>query len=211
MKISTSILSIKDNLKENVIKLCNTDIDYIHLDVMDGKFVNNETWDINVIKSLEFTKPLDIHLMVLDVYKYVDMYKVFNPLYLTFHYETLCDIMSLIAYIKKNNIKVGISINPETQVDKIIPYLNLVDLVLVMSVSPGKGGQKFIENSKNKVIELDELRKKNNYNYVIEVDGGINNETIKLINNADIAVVGSYITTSDYENAIEKLKEGIYG
>lgn len=211
MKISTSILSIKDNLKENVDKLCKCDTDYIHLDIMDGKFVENKTWDICELETLNFDKPLDIHLMVNDVYSYIELYKRFNPEFITFHYEIDCDIMQLIDQLKNNNIKVGLSIKPETQVDAIIKYLPFVDLVLVMSVEPGKGGQKFITESSLKVNKLNELREQYNYRYVIEVDGGINNETINLISNADIAVIGSYITNGNYEEQIKKVKENIYG
>ena len=201
MKISASFLSI-DNL-ENVNKLVKCDIDYLHLDIMDGKFVNNT----NEIFMVPNNKPLDIHLMVNDVYKFIDKYKTFNPLYITFHYEVDKDILSIINYIKKFNIKVGLSIKPSTKVEEIIPYLPYLDLVLVMSVEPGKGGQTFIMDSVDKIKKLKELKG----NYVIEVDGGINDSTIKYVNDADIVVVGSYITSGNYEERIKNLKEKIYG
>lgn len=201
MKISASFLTI-DNI-DNVNKLVNCDIDYLHLDIMDGIFVDNK----NEVLEVPHIKPLDIHLMVSDVYKYIDKYKTLNPLYITFHYETGADILSVINYIKKFNIKVGLSIKPSTKVEEIIPYLPYLDLVLVMSVEPGKGGQSFIMNSVDKIKKLKELKG----DYVIEVDGGINDNTIKYVSDADIVVVGSYITSGNYEERIKNLKEKIYG
>ena len=208
MKISASFLSIKDNLKENIDLLTKCDIDYLHLDIMDGIFVKNKTWDISEIKNLiNYNKPLDVHLMVSDVYKYVDEYKDLNPEFITFHYEVDLDIMDIINYIKKYNIKVGLSIKPNTKVDEIIPYLPYLDLILVMSVEPGEGGQKFIINSVDKIKKLKELKG----DYLIEVDGGINDSTISLVKDVDIAVIGSYITSGNYEEKIKSIKEKIYG
>ncbi len=208
MKISASFLSIKDNLKENIDLLTKCDIDYLHLDIMDGIFVKNKTWDISEIKNLiNYNKPLDVHLMVSDVYKYVDEYKDLNPEFITFHYEVDLDIMDIISYIKKYNIKVGLSIKPNTKVDEIIPYLPYLDLILVMSVEPGEGGQKFIIDSVDKIKKLKELKG----DYLIEVDGGINDSTISLVKDVDIAVIGSYITSGNYEEKIKSIKEKIYG
>lgn len=212
MKISASYLSIKDNLKENINKLTECGIDYLHLDVMDGKFVENKTLDFEKIeKIINNKKPLDVHLMVEDVRSYIDLYKNLNPCFITFHYEINYDIMSLVMYLKQNNIKVGMSIKPNTKVESLIPYLPFIDLVLVMSVEPGKGGQKFLDNSVKKINKLIELRNKFDYNYLIEVDGGINDETISLVNNVDIVVIGSYITSGNYEDRIKNVKEKIYG
>ena len=208
MKISASFLSIKDNLKENIDLLTKCDIDYLHLDIMDGIFVKNKTWDISEIKNLiNYNKPLDVHLMVSDVYKYVDEYKDLNPEFITFHYEVDLDIMDIINYIKKYNIKVGLSIKPNTKVDEIVPYLPYLDLILVMSVEPGEGGQKFIIDSVDKIKKLKELKG----DYLIEVDGGINDSTISLVKDVDIAVIGSYITSGNYEEKIKSIKEKIYG
>ncbi len=211
MKISASFLSIKDNLKENIDLLTKCDIDYLHLDIMDGIFVKNKTWDISEIKNLiNYNKPLDVHLMVSDVYKYVDEYKDLNPEFITFHYEVDLDIMDIINYIKKYNIKVGLSIKPNTKVDEIIPYLPYLDLILVMSVEPGEGGQKFIIDSVDKIKKLKELKELKG-DYLIEVDGGINDSTISLVKDVDIAVIGSYITSGNYEEKIKSIKEKIYG
>ena len=208
MKISASFLSIKDNLKENIARLTQTDIDYLHLDIMDGSFVLNKTWDIEQIKGIiNYNKPLDIHLMVDDVYKYIDQFQVLNPIYITFHYEINYDIMKVIEYIRQYGIKVGLSIKPETDVEKILPYLPYVDLVLVMSVDPGAGGQTFIASTIDKIKKLKEIKG----DFLIEVDGGINGDTIKLIKDVDVIVVGSYITNGNYEERIKNIKEKIYG
>lgn len=201
MKISASFLTI-DNI-DNVDKLVDCDIDYLHLDIMDGIFVNNK----NEVTNISNKKPLDVHLMVNDVYKYIDQYVKLNPLFITFHYEINDSIIDVINYIKKFNIKVGLSIKPSTKVEQIIPYLPYLDLVLVMSVEPGAGGQTFIMNTVDKIKKLKELKG----NYLIEVDGGINDNTINLVSDADIIVVGSYITSGNYEERIKKLKEKIYG
>ena len=201
MKISASFLTI-DNI-DNVNKLVNCDIDYLHLDIMDGIFVNNKNEVLNITNK----KPLDVHLMVSDVYKYIDIYKNLNPLFITFHYEAVTNVLEVVNYIKKLNIKVGLSIKPSTKVEEIIPYLPYLDLVLIMSVEPGEGGQTFIMDTVDKIKKLKELKG----NYLIEVDGGINNSTIDLVKDVDIIVVGSYITSGDYENRIKSLKEKIYG
>lgn len=208
MKISVSFLSIKNDLKENIEKLDKTTIDYLHLDIMDGKFVNNTTYNIDeIIYLLKNTiKPKDVHLMVSDVLKYIDDFKSINPEYITFHLEAVSNPNKIITYLKENKIKVGLALKPKTKVETILPYLSQIDLVLVMSVEPGYGGQKFISDIIPKIELLKELKAQNNYNYVIEVDGGINIETIKQIKGADIVVVGSYITDSeDYQKQIDNL------
>ncbi|MEG2322324.1 MAG: ribulose-phosphate 3-epimerase [Bacilli bacterium] len=210
MQISASFLGIKDNIKENINKLTKTNIDYLHLDIMDGKFVTNKTYDIEqIVKIINYDKPLDIHLMVLDVYKYIDAFKVLKPFMITFHYEVKDDIMNIINYLKKLNIKAGLSIKPQTDITLIEPFLPFLDLVLIMGVNPGKGGQKLIDTSISKIKLLKKLRDINNYSYLISVDGGINDETIKLVKDADIAVMGSYITTGDYKQNVDKIKGGI--
>lgn len=210
MKLSASFLSIKNNIKENILKLDKTTIDYLHLDIMDGEFVSNKTWSFEEINDLlkNTTKPYDVHLMVSDVYKYIDDYKTINPDYITFHFEATKDHLEIINYIKKNKIKVGMSIKPNTSVQEIFPYLSQLDLVLVMSVEPGEGGQDFLISTVNKIRLLDEIRKNYEYHYLIEVDGGINDETIQYCMSADIIVVGSYITSSDdYQGQIDKLNK----
>ncbi len=209
MLLSVSILSIKDNIKEKIRMLNQTSIDYLHLDIMDEIFVPNKTWTIDQIMPLldNSHKALDIHLMVSDIIKYIDDYKILNPKYITFHLEATEDPLFIINYLKKNNLKVGISIKPSTPVSALSPYLELVDLVLLMSVEPGFGGQLFIPQTENKINELYDLKTTNNYSFVIEVDGGINETTIKHCLHADMVVLGSYITnSSDYQQEIDKIK-----
>lgn len=206
MKISASFLSIKNNIKENIIKLDNTNIDYLHLDIMDNVFVPNKSFDINEIKEiiLNTKKPYDVHLMVKDIFKYIDDYKQLNPEFITFHYEAHENVEEVINYIKKLNIKVGISIKPNTKVESIKHLLNKIDLVLIMSVEPGFGGQDFIFDTAKKIEEIKSLNK----DLLVSIDGGINDQTVKHCKNADIIVVGSYITNNDnYQEQINKLKK----
>lgn len=207
MKIAVSSLGIKSN--SDMLKVNDLNCDYLHLDIMDGKFVNNKTEDYEIIiKRLEgLNKDIDIHLMVNDIKKYVDIYKCLKPSYVTFHYEAGSNIEKMIDYIHSLNVKVGISINPNTEINNIKRYLNLVDLVLIMSVEPGKGGQIFINKTVDKIRKLKELKVNNNYHYIIEVDGGINDETVHLCADADMLVIGSYITNyNNYSEQLEKIK-----
>jgi len=208
MKIAASFLDVKEPIVEEVTKLSNLDIDYLHLDVMDGIFVENKTYTYEEFYNITrfTTKPKDVHLMVSDVKKYIDEFVELKPEFITFHYEAVSEVGSVINYIHEKGIKVGMSIKPSTDVSEIVDYLDYLDLVLVMSVEPGRGGQSFIEDSIKKIEQLYDVREKQNYNYLIEVDGGINDQTIKLCNKADICVAGSYITKQNYEEAIEKLK-----
>ena len=209
MKLSVSILSMKDqfDIKENIKKLNNCNIDFLHIDIMDGKFVKNSTWNCLDVKNIlpNNSKPLDIHLPVEDIEKYINDFSILNPKYITFHLEATDNPIKIIKLIKEKNIGVGISIKPNTDVSKLLPYLSLVDLVLVMSVEPGQGGQKFLDNSVEKINYLYQVRNDKNYNYVIEVDGGVNNTTIENCRKCDIVVVGSYITKNNYEESIKSL------
>lgn len=210
VQISTSILSITDNFIDNVKKLSKTSTDYIHLDIMDGKFVPNKSFSYEEMLEVKsnITKPLDVHLMVSNPIDYIHNYKNLNPEYITIHYE-IDDYLKYIGLIKKLNIKTGISIKPNTNVEDIFNILEKVDLVLIMSVEPGAGGQKFIDSSIDKITKLKNFINKNNLDVKIEVDGGVNNITSKLCveAGADILVSGSYITNSEnFEEQIEKLR-----
>lgn len=206
--LSVSILGIKENKLENIKRLDKLNIDYFHIDIMDGKFVPNKTWEYKEIEPLirETKHKKDIHLMVNNIEEYIEDFSKIHPEIITFHYEATNNPLKIIELIRNKNIKAGISIKPNTEVEKIKYLLDKVDIVLVMSVEPGKGGQKYIENSTNKINELYNLKKQNNYKYLIEVDGGINNETKELAKNADILVVGSYITNNKYEEKINEFK-----
>ena len=209
MLISVSFLKNKIGNLETINKLNNTNCDYIHVDIMDGKFTKNKNLEYSEVEELfkDNKKKIDVHLMVEDAYSYIEDYIKLKPEYITFHIESKSDIKKCINLIKDNKIKVGLALNPDTRIYNILPYINDIDLVLVMSVVPGLGGQEFIKDSTKKINELKALQRK--YNYKINVDGGINNETIKLIN-SDMIVSGSYITMSDnFNENIKKLKEQI--
>lgn len=208
MKVATSILSVKDHIKDAIDKLNETNTDYIHLDIMDGEFVTNKTWHLDdLIPYLEDnTKPLDVHLMVNDVINYVNEFSFLNPEYITFHYEAVDNIDETIDYIHNLGIKAGIAIKPNTKIEEIYNYLPKLDEVIVMSVNPGMGGQEFILSTVEKINGLKDYKVDNNLNYIINVDGGINNNTIKLVSNADMVVSGSYVTNNDYQTSINNLR-----
>jgi len=210
VKISTSILGIKENFNESIKKLNQTSTDYFHVDIMDGKFVNNTSFSFEQISNISkfIDKPLDIHFMVEDPNNYIEKYKLLNPEYMTIHFE-INNIDKYVKQIKDNNIKVGISIKPETKVEEIFYLLNDVDLILIMSVEPGYSGQEFIKSSLDKVKSLKQYIINNKLKTIIEIDGGINNTNSKLCidNGVDILVSGSYITNEkDYENQINQLR-----
>lgn len=211
MKIAASFLEIKRNTKKNVEKLDKTTIDYLHVDIMDGKFVPSKTWNFRQIRHIlkHTSKPKDVHLMVNDVRKYISKYKRIKPEIITFHYEATEDWFDMIRILKIDDIKAGMSIKPNTDVSKLEPYLQYLDVVLVMSVEPGKGGQEFISSTMDKIKELDQIRKEKGYQYKIEVDGGINDTNYKLLesSNVDIAVMGSFITKRRaFQKNLDKLK-----
>ena len=146
--------------------------------------------------------------MTFDPLIYINDLAVLKPEYITFHLEATKDIVKTIELIKRNNIKVGISIKPATNILELMPYLALVDLVLLMSVEPGAGGQSFIYHIADKLKDLKKVRTENNLNFKIAMDGGLNEDTIKLVKDLDIAVVGSYICKSNnYEERIKLLKD----
>ena len=211
MKVSTSILSIKSNLIDNIKILDKSGTDYIHLDIMDGNFVTNKTWDYSDIKDIlkDISTPVDVHLMVSNLDYYIDNFSKLNPNNITFHLEATDNINKYINLIREKNIKVGLAIKPNTDINLIIPYLEYLDLVLVMSVEPGAGVQKFIGSSCDRIKLLKEIKELYGYNYIIEVDGGINADTVKLVaaSGVDLVVSGSYITNSDnYKERIDTLK-----
>lgn len=205
MEVSVSFLKTRLTPQETIEELNWTSCDYLHIDVMDGIFVDNKTMDIDEMTLLlrENIKPLDVHLMCSDLKKYIPLYADLLPKYITFHLESVDNVNEVIDFIHSYGIKCGISIRPETSVEELLPYLDKIDLVLVMSVNPGLGGQKFMMES---IDKINKLRKLNKGNYKISVDGGINNETIKYVD-VDIAVSGSYVCMSnDFEEAIRNLR-----
>lgn len=209
MKVSVSILSSSIKPQDIVKKLDNTKADFIHVDIMDGKFVENKTWTISEVKKIASYShlPLDVHLMVENPSKYIEDYALLNTSYITFHYEAVKDIDKTINEIKNYGLKVGIAINPETDEKVLYPYLTKIDQVLVMSVHPGKSGQSFIDNTPNKIENLKQEIINQNAKTIISVDGGINDETGKLCvdKGVDMLVSASYIH-KDIINNINTLK-----
>ena len=181
MKVAVSFIKSKYNEKETIDIINQTSCDFLHVDIMDGVFVENKNYDYEDIELFlkDNHKPLDIHLMCQSPLEYIEDYIKLNPYNISFHIEAVNNPEKLIDYVHKNWIKCGLAINPDTDVKKIIPYLDKIDTVLVMSVFPGKGGQKFMLDIINKINDLASLKG----NFVIEVDGGVNNEIIGYLKN----------------------------
>ena len=209
MKISASFLSSK-NIPKDLEKLNDTDVDYIHVDFMDGKFVSRKTMPFREMRHVsDYTsKRLDVHLMVDEPSKYIPLFAELNAEYITFHVEVEEDIVEDLQMIKDYSIKCGLAIKPDTKVSSLVPYLPYLDLILVMSVEPGEGGQSFIEGTDKKIKEIRDLLKSYDLDdIIISVDGGVNDETIKLLDGLDIAVSGSYVCMSDnFQEKINSLR-----
>ena len=209
MKVSVSILKEKDKIRETIEKINSTDADYIHIDVQDNTYTSNSSFPVSDFNDInEYNnKKLDVHLMSTNLDLLIEDYASINPEYITFHLEATNNPYSYIQKIRSYGIKVGIAINPETDINDVVEYLPYIDLILVMSVTPGLGGQSFIDNTSYKMEELFKLKERFN-NYIISADGGINDKTINIINKyVDMVVSGSYITNSnDYQNQINLLK-----
>ena len=214
IQISPSILSADfSQLAAEIKRLEEGGADMIHVDVMDGHFVPNLTIGPPVIKALRKHCKLmfDVHLMISPVHKYIKEYSDSGADIITFHPEATENMKDTISLIKSLNKKVGVSLNPDSEINKISNYLDGIDLVLVMSVFPGFGGQKFIPEVLNKIKTLKELKDKNNYNYDIEVDGGVNFSNSKdiLKAGANILVSGTTVfkeNNGDIKKNIETLK-----
>ena len=208
MLVSASFLS-SDFPPKDLKKLNETDVDYIHVDIMDGKFVSNKTMPFREMKNIyKFTdKRLDVHLMVDKPEKYIPLYAELNTEYITFHIEATDEVIENLELIKSYGIKCGLAIKPNTPVKDLVPYLPLLDLVLVMSVEPGMGGQDFIDDTTKKLEELRVLLKEYDSKVVVNVDGGISDKTKDKVKLSDIVTAGSYIIKSDdFQEKIDSLR-----
>ena len=185
-------------------------IEYIHVDVMDGMFVPSISYGMPVIKSIRKStgKVFDVHLMISEPIRYIADFAASGADMITVHVEACSDVVATIEKIREYKLKVGITLNPDTPVSAIKPYLNRVDMVLIMSVNPGFGGQKFITSSVDKIKEVKRLRDELNLSYDIEVDGGINIDNLATVleAGANVIVAGSAIFRGDAAENVKKFK-----
>lgn len=207
--VAPSILSADfARLGEEIHAVTAAGADWIHVDVMDGHFVDNITIGVPVVQSLKkFSKlPLDVHLMIEQPEKYIRQFIEAGSSNVTIHVESTKDPVAVLKEIRKLGAKPGITLRPRTELAKILPYLELVDLVLVMTVEPGFSGQSFMPEQVAKVNELRRLIDEKKLNCLIEVDGGVNDKTVSELRNADVLVSGNYVFKNDYKKSIATLK-----
>ena len=214
MILAPSILSLDYSKFNESMEVLNNKCKWLHFDVMDGNFVPNLSFGPDILKCFRRNTSLflDVHLMVKDPLFFANVFANNGADGITFHYEAVQDITKckeLISFIKSRYLKVGVSIKPATKVEEILELLQLVDLVLVMSVEPGCGGQGFMEESLDKIAFLDQYRKDNNLNYLIEVDGGVSDKNCQRIieKGADVLVAGSYVFKGDMDANISKVEK----
>ena len=206
-KVAPSVLSADFGELNKEIHLINKSSAYsIHVDVMDGVFVPNISFGQPIVKTLSLisNKPLDVHLMIVDPIKFIDEFVFDNTLNITIHYESTNKIEETLDYIKSKNIKSGLAIKPNTEIDEIESYIQKVDILCLMSVNPGFSGQNFIENTYTKLKQLRKLIEKKKLSTLIQIDGGVNNTNAKKLFRlgADILVSGNYIFKSANPNKV---------
>jgi ribulose-phosphate 3-epimerase len=211
MKLSVSYLSVKKRDVSDVIEMLDkTNADFIHVDVMDGKYVSDKANLFSFVEPIgKFTrKRLDIHFMVNKPLKMIDDYASLNAYCMTYHTNIKNDLDKVIEKTKSYGIKVGLAINPDQDIDEVLPYLDKIDLILVMSVVPGKPGQKFIDEVIPKIKKLRKIIKEEKRDILLSVDGGVNLDNKKELKDCDILVSGSFITNSpDYVKLIDEMKK----
>ena len=212
--IAPSILSANFANIQRDIKIVEneTKCKYLHIDVMDGNFVPNISIGQPFIKSLRKISNMifDVHLMVEKPERYIEDFKKSGADILTVHCEATTHLHRTLSQIRQCGMKAGVTLNPATPIETLLPILDIVDLVLVMSVNPGFGGQSFISNSLYKLQKLQEYKKEYGYDYIVEVDGGVNEKTIKQVSNAgaELLVAGSAVFNENgIKNNIEKLEK----
>ena len=211
--ISPSLLAADfGHLKRDIELINESKADWLHLDIMDGVFVPNISFGFPVIKFVNeiSTLPLDVHLMIVDPDRYLERFRDFGAAVLTVHYEACNHLNRTAAEIRRLGMKAGVSLNPHTPVATLKNILPYIDLVLLMTVNPGYGGQSFIENSYDKIAELKDMIVKSGHKVLIEVDGGVDRSNAKTLvkSGVDVLVAGSSVFGSDDPTAaIEALKE----
>jgi len=208
--VAPSILSADfANLEKEIKAVTEAGADWLHVDVMDGHFVPNLTIGVPVVKSLKRVSkiPLDVHLMIEKPERFIEAFVKAGADTLTIHVEATKDPRQVLQDIRKFGAKPGITLRPGTRIEEVLPYLDLVDLVLVMTVEPGFGGQGFMASQVSKIHRLRQEIDSRKLNCLIEVDGGVNEETMSHLDDVDVLVAGSFVFGQDYRTAIEILKK----